>query len=722
MFQLERSAARRRYWADAILLLLAAGYGCGPSLGSGSPPAALAPSAETLTVEVHEGTELVARLSPDGRRIALLLMGKVWLVERAGGRATTLTDPVTDLAEYWDLAWAPDSRRLALYSGSASPGIRIVDLATLTTHQLSGDRNLSSPFWTPDGVDVTVLETGRDSTILWNLSVHEPGSRARATALPRQILDPVRSPDGGRLAFVSPISRGEPFFRSDIWELDLATGVERQLTRDSTLDAAPAYSPDGRWIAFISERTGSRQIWALRVADGETRALTQSAEDVYLAPLSWTPDARRILYTAAGKLRFASLDGGDQGTVEFSAPLRVTRWRGLRRPMLPRPGAQLKAAIATPQLSPHGRRVVFAALGDLWIADVNGGAPRRLTETALEDELYPRWSPSGSEVAYLVTGPGRDRELWIIDVGSARSRVVPLPATDFRFQFAWAPEGRRMAYLQGNRVGWVDVDSGERRVIGEPPDLSVLIGWTPGGDSIVFATSRLEGSAIRNFARRRIWRASAADSGRILELEIPGELSLRSGWSRDLTRVAFAFGGSGFHARADAPADRVRLGDPSPRYFSWSDDGRSLAYLSDGRLRLLDVVTGEARTLDVAPQYRVPEAPPPLLLRNARIIDGSGHPPSAPADVLIANGRIQRIAPAGRIEAPKGAHVVDVENRSLLPGLFNLHAHYDPVDHFAEAFVYNGVLALRDVGTEGEWMQTQRDRAQAGQIVSPRIF
>ncbi|MBI4408390.1 MAG: amidohydrolase family protein, partial [Gemmatimonadetes bacterium] len=48
--------------------------------------------------------------------------------------------------------------------------------------------------------------------------------------------------------------------------------------------------------------------------------------------------------------------------------------------------------------------------------------------------------------------------------------------------------------------------------------------------------------------------------------------------------------------------------------------------------------------------------------------------------------------------------------------------HYDPVDHFAEAFAYHGVLALRDVGTEGEWMQTQRDRAQAGQIVSPRIF
>ncbi len=97
------------------------------------------------------------------------------------------------------------------------------------------------------------------------------------------------SPDGRSIAFVSDRD-GNP----DVFVMDADGSNPRNLTRDAGFDSAPAWSPDGRWIAFHSTRSGPYQIWLLRNDGSEVRHLVQSGEHDY-SP-EWSPDGSRIAF------------------------------------------------------------------------------------------------------------------------------------------------------------------------------------------------------------------------------------------------------------------------------------------------------------------------------------------------------------------------------------------------------------------------------------------
>lgn len=684
------------------------------------------PSVEIVTVDVREGTELVAALSPDGSRVAFILLGQVWMVGRSGGPAVPLTDVVNEPDQAWFIAWAPDSRRLAVWSWKAGLAKqRVLDVDSREASLVSERADVVHPVWSPDGTSITFSVLSGESAGLWSLSPDGSGEAARLASPERTAGTPAYSADGRYLAYAGPVSVSQwtPTWQSDLWEIDLMTGDERQLTADSELDGYPAYSPDGRWLAFLSDRSGTRQVWILERDSGEPRSLTPDAEDVYLGNLSWLPDSTGIVYAAAGKIRTAYMDGTPGDTIEFAVDLQVARWTGLRRPELPTPGERRRArGIVTPELSPDGQRIAFAALGDLWIVDVEGGAPQRLTQTA-EDELQPRWSPDASHLAYVAVKRTMDWDLRLLEVDRPEAtRTLALPPFP-QFvdpQFAWSPDGRGLAYLTGQGVGWLDLESGETRSIADltgTPSFASLIGWTPSGNAIVFATATLEDRRIR----RNIWRAPLTGS-EVEEWLIPGEYAQRAAWTPNLSRAAYADSGVGYVVALGDSAEPTPVPDPSPRFFSWSSDGTRLLYLSGDRVRLLDVASGSARTLEIALEYSVPLSPPSLIVRNARIIDGTGTETSAPADVLVSDSRIQAIEPAGTIPPSEGTREIDAEGGALLPGLFNLHAHYHTLRPPSAAYLYYGVLATRDVGMSVEWMQSQRERVDAGEVLGPRVF
>lgn len=679
-------------------------------------------------VRATEGTELQARLSPDGERIAFIVMGEVFVVPRRGGDATRLTRAAEEATVYQGLAWSPDSRRLVVLHGPRGLNVAadVIDVASRRGRRLA-TRWHNDAAWAPDGGEILLSTRDRDSTVLTAYPADGAGPARRVHAARGNLGYVAYSPDGRQLSFGTPTR-----------ELDLTTGQLRALADSVPASTYAAFSPDGRWVAFLSEHAGSRQLWLAPRGGGTPRPLTRDVEDVYNAPLSWTPDGRQVLYTAAGQLRFAALDDRPDEVVPFAAEFTVARWTGLRRLEVPAPGASRRAlGLVHPQLSPDGRTVVFGALGDLWLADVAGGRPRRLTETPWADETYPRWAPDGRHVVFAEDVLGRNRRLRIVAV-DARTEEVPssaersptaLVAPPLLGQaVAWSPDGRRLAYFAGDDIGWLDPITGERHVVAQATrSYDHLIGWTPDGTGILYTTAR---AAIDSAGGIRVThtvrRASAADSGQGSAWPVPPAYAVRSAWTPDLSRVAYDSGGVGYHARHDAGRGTggppTRIPDPAPRHFSWSADGRRLLYLTGSTLRLLDVATGAPRTLDVAPAYEVPPAPPPLLLRSVRVIDGRGNAPSAPADVLIADGRIARVASAGSIAAPAGARVIDGLGRTLLPGLLDAHTHHTEGGPVSPGYAYHGVLAIRDVGTGVEWMQAQRERAEMGGAFAPRIF
>lgn len=167
-----------------------------------------------------------------------------------------------------------------------------------------------------------------------------------------------------------------------------------------------------------------------------------------------------------------------------------------------------------------------------------------------------------------------------------------------------------------------------------------------------------------------------------------------------------------------------QITDPSPTDFSWSADGSRLGYLSAGRYRVLEVGSGRARTVDLAPTFTVAAAPPPILIRNVQVIDGTGRPATGPHDVMLRQGRIAAIVAGGTIRATAGMQTIEGTGKTLLPGLFDMHAHMDgaSIAGPSPGFLYYGVLAARDMVSPRSRAVAMRERALLGSTLSPRLF
>ena len=243
--------------------------------------------------------------------------------------------------------------------------------------------------------------------------------------------EPRLSPDGRRVAYVVNGIDGEAnLYRSAIWVAPPDGSEEpRQLTSGERSDHSPRWSPDGRWLAFVSNRDGEEEkahgeLYVLPADGGEPRRLTDGDEGV--DSIAWSPDSRRIAF--ARRVRDEAYEEEDE---RRRPPRRFTRvffkldsvgWTGDRR------------------------KHVF-------VVDLDGGDERQLTEGDCEND-QPAWSPDGSRIVFTSTRGDRwdvelvDAlyELEIDAEGSEPKRLTPPDESGSMASFS--PDGELIAYRQ----------------------------------------------------------------------------------------------------------------------------------------------------------------------------------------------------------------------------------------------------------------------------------
>jgi imidazolonepropionase-like amidohydrolase len=141
---------------------------------------------------------------------------------------------------------------------------------------------------------------------------------------------------------------------------------------------------------------------------------------------------------------------------------------------------------------------------------------------------------------------------------------------------------------------------------------------------------------------------------------------------------------------------------------------------------MLPLVVARSVAEGVAEQARVAAALRPVragryALVNARIVDGTGAPAVARGTILVRGGRVAAAGPADRVAVPRGVPRLDVAGRAVIPGLWDMHVHYEQAE-WPLVSLASGVTTARDVGNEFELATALRDALAGGRLLGPRLL
>jgi Tol biopolymer transport system component/serine/threonine protein kinase len=401
------------------------------------------------------GLEDFASFSPDGNELAYTWDGgtgaarHIYVKLIGAGAPLQLTH---DSRSDREPAWSPDGRYLAFirYSPGLNPKSEVISIPALGGPERAlGDVNLPhlasrDLTWSPDGKSLTVGDRSSPAEpVAIFLISSENGEKHRLTSPPRGSwgdTDPAFSPDGRTLAFVrwsSILNEG----MGDIYLQSLNATEARRLTFDGVNIQGLAWTPDGRNIVFSSWRSGVPTLWKAPVSGGEIEALAGIGENANAPALS--PRANLLAYTRSE--RNANIWG-----IHVTPAGRV---EGSRAKLISGSGMQ-----ADDEFSPDGKRIVFASdrSGDMeiWVADADGSKAAQLTSFGGPSTGTPHWSPDGRWIAFD-SRPGGQTGVFVVRAEGGKPRRLTPPTAD-AFVPTWSRNGKWI-YFCWNRSGDLEI-------------------------------------------------------------------------------------------------------------------------------------------------------------------------------------------------------------------------------------------------------------------------
>lgn len=399
------------------------------------------------------GAQHCPSFAPDGERVAFSWQGEgeenfdIYVKQLGVGPPLRLTtDPKPDLSP----AWSPDGRTIAflrLVSDSTADVLLMPALADGVERRVtevappdSGYQNLRSLAWSPDGKSLVIsdLDAAHGVFGLSLVSV-ETGAKRRLTLPPAGYddFDPAFSPDGRRLAFVrhSGNTASDLYFLECTRELQ-ARGEPQRLTYDHRPTSSPVWTPDGRAILLTRFGLPGRQsLWKVTLSPKRQEPLPIADDNAFALTLSTPGD--RLVYTR-------QRNNTNLWAVDLPIPSS-----GKSTAAVPRPWISSSRDDVSPSFSPDGRRVAFqssrSGWGEIWMADRDGSHVHQVTQLRGSVAGFPHWSPDGKRIVFHSRQQSYAR-LSILDLSTATPEPVAYQAVN-EIMPTWSHDGQWIYFV-----------------------------------------------------------------------------------------------------------------------------------------------------------------------------------------------------------------------------------------------------------------------------------
>jgi len=336
------------------------------------------------------------------------------------------------------------------------------------------------------------------------------------------------SPDGTRVLYVvRETDWEENAYGAQIWLADIKTGDIRQLTFTKERSFEPAWSPDGRWISFLSARKESTQIYLMSTLGGEARCLTKAENGI--SSYRWSPDGKSIAFTAADKIseeqEAVEKEFGKFEIVDTEFNIRhlwiINIDEGDAKKLVARPDLH----IGSLNWSPDTAYIAFSATpdsriesgyeSDIYTVSLQDGSLRHLVDLKGSDGS-PCWSPEGDRIAFSSKRGARESfantEICIIPAEGGKITSITQKFDENASPLVWTHKGIYFNASQGMSAHLLRADPPGKSVIRITKGDGFMRGFSLSKDGTKMVFTSLDGahfveiyaSAVDVYAPRKV--------------------------------------------------------------------------------------------------------------------------------------------------------------------------------------------------------------------------